>query len=231
MKQEIRNKLFQMQDLKYKEFNSDLCPNVDNIIGVRIPDLRKYAKELYKNNKLNEIKIEDHYYEELMIQGMIIGFQTKENIENVIEQIKQFVPKINSWAVCDTFSAGLNITKKYPKEMFEVVKLYLKSKKEYELRFSIVMLLDYYINDEYIDKVLEILGNVKSDKYYVQMANAWAISECLVKYYEKTKTFLKSTNLDKFTHNKAIQKAIESYRITDDKKQELRKIKILNTIL
>ncbi|MBQ3145816.1 MAG: DNA alkylation repair protein [Clostridia bacterium] len=226
MEQEIRNKLFQMQDLKYKEFNSDLCPNVDNIIGVRIPDLRKYAKELYKNNKLNEIKIEDHYYEELMLQGMIIGFQIKENIENVIQQIKQFVPKINSWAVCDTFSAGLKITKKYPKEMFEVVKLYLKSKKEYELRFSIVMLLDYYINDEYIDEVLEILGNVESDKYYVQMANAWAISECLVKYYEKTKTFLKNTSLDKFTHNKAIQKAIESYRITDDKKQELRKMKI-----
>jgi len=226
MKQEIRNKLFQMQDLKYKKFNSDLCPNVDNIIGVRIPDLRKYAKELYKNNKLNQIKIEDHYYEEIMIQGMIIGFQTKENIENVIQQIKQFVPKINSWAVCDTFSAGLKITKKYPKEMFEFVKLYLKSKKEYELRFSIVMLLDYYINDEYIDEVLEILGNVKSDKYYVQMANAWAIAECLVKYYEKTKLFLEDSNLDKFTHNKAIQKAIESYRITDDKKQELRKMKI-----
>lgn len=226
MEQKIRNKLFQMQDLKYKEFNSDLCPNVDNIIGVRIPILRKYAKELYKNNELNEIKILDHYYEELMIQGMIIGFQTNENIENVIQQIKQFVPKINSWAVCDTFSAGLKITKKYPKEMFEVVKLYLKSKKEYELRFSIVMLLDYYINDEYIDEVLEILGNVKSDKYYVQMANAWAIAECLVKYYEKTKTFLQNTNLDKFTHNKAIQKAIESYRITDDKKQELRKMKI-----
>ncbi len=226
MEQEIRNKLFQMQDLKYKEFNSDLCPNVDNIIGVRIPDLRKYAKELYKNNKINDIRIKDHYYEEIMIQGMIIGFQTKENIENVIQQIKQFVPKINSWAVCDTFSAGLKITKEYPKEMFEVVKLYLKSKKEYELRFSIVMLLDYYINDEYIDKVLDILGNVKSDKYYVQMANAWAISECLVNYYEKTKMFLKNTNLDKFTHNKAIQKAIESYRITDDKKQELRKMRI-----
>jgi len=226
MKQEIRNKLFQMQDLKYKKFNSDLCPNVDNIIGVRIPDLRKYAKELYKNNKLNQIKIEDHYYEEIMIQGMIIGFQTKENIENVIQQIKQFVPKINSWAVCDTFSAGLKITKKYPKEMFEVVKLYLKSKREYELRFSIVMILDYYTNDEYIDEVLEILDNVKSDKYYVQMANAWAIAECLVKYYEKTKLFLEDSNLDKFTHNKAIQKAIESYRITDDKKQELRKMKI-----
>lgn len=225
MEEQIRKRLFELQDLKYKEFNTDLCPNVDNIIGVRIPILRKYAKELYKSNKLNEIKIGNKYYEELMIQGMIICFQTKENIENVIEQIKQFVPKINSWAVCDTFSAGLKITKKYPKEIFELVKTYLKSKQEYELRFAIVMLLDYYINDEYIDSVLQILGSIKSDKYYVQMANAWAISECLVNYYEKTIIFLENSSLDKFTHNKAIQKARESYRITDEQKEELRKMK------
>lgn len=225
MEEQIRKKLFELQDLKYKEFNTDLCPNVDNIIGVRIPILRNYAKELYKSNKLNEIRIGNKYYEELMIQGMIICFQTKENIENVIEQIKQFVPKINSWAVCDTFSAGLKITKKYPKEIFELVKTYLKSKQEYELRFAIVMLLDYYINDEYIDSVLQILGSIKSDKYYVQMANSWAISECLVDYYEKTIIFLENSSLDKFIHNKAIQKARESYRITDEQKEELRKMK------
>ena len=226
MEQEIRNSLFQMQDLKYKEFHSNLCPNVDDIIGVRVPVLREYAKELYKNNKLSEIKIGNKYYEELVIQGMIIGFQTKEPIEEVIKQIKEFVPKINSWAVCDVFCAGLKITKKYPKEIFNLIQGYLKSEKEYELRFAIVMLLDYYINDEYIDKVLQILNNVKSDKYYVQMASAWAISICLIKYYEKTILFLEKCKLDKFTYNRAIQKAIESYRIKDDKKQELRKMKI-----
>lgn len=225
MEEQIRKKLFELQDLKYKEFHSNLCPNVHDIIGIRVPILREYAKELYKSNKLNEIKIGNKYYEELMIQGMIIGFQTKENIEYVIEQIKQFVPKINSWAVCDTFSAGLKITKKYQKEMFELIKTYLKSKEEYELRFAIVMLLDYYINDQYIDSVLQVLDNIKSDKYYVQMANAWAISECLVKYYEKTIIFLENSSLDKFTYNKAIQKAIESYRITDEQKKELRKMK------
>ena len=226
MEQEIRNALFQMQDLKYKEFHSNLCPNVDDIIGVRVPVLREYAKELYKNNKLSEIKIGNKYYEELVIQGMIIGFQTKEPIEEVIKQIKEFVPKINSWAVCDVFCAGLKITKKYPKEIFNLIQGYLKSEKEYELRFAIVMLLDYYINDEYIDKVLQILNNVKSDKYYVQMASAWAISICLIKYYEKTILFLEKCKLDKFTYNRAIQKAIESYRIQDNKKQELRKMKI-----
>ena len=225
MEDEIRDKLFQLQDLKYKEFHSNLCPNVDDIIGVRVPLLRTYAKEIYKNNKLNEIKVGNKYYEELVLQGMIIGFQTKESIESVINQIKEFVPKINSWAVCDTFCAGLKITKKHPKEIYNLIKEYLKSEREFELRFAIVMLLDYYINDEYIDEVLQILDNIKSNNYYVQMANAWAISICLIKYYEKTIIFLENSTLDEFTYNKAIQKAIESYRITDEQKDNLRKMK------
>lgn len=225
MEEEIRDKLFQLQDLKYKDFHSNLCPNVNDIIGVRVPLLRKYAKELYKNNKLNKIKIGNKYYEELVLQGMIIGFQTKESIERVINQIKEFVPKINSWAVCDTFCAGLKITKKYPKEIYNLIKEYLKSEKEFELRFAIVMLLDYYINDEYIDEVLSILDSIKSNNYYVKMANAWAISICLIKYYEKAIIFLENSSLDKFTYNKAIQKAIESYRITDKQKDDLRKMK------
>ena len=225
MKQEIRKRLFELQDLKYKEFHSSLCPNIDNIIGVRVPILRKYAKELYKNTNVDNLEIGDKYYEELVIKGMIIGFQTEESIEEVIKQIKEFIPKINTWAVCDTFCAGLKITKKYPREMYDLIGKYLNSGKEYELRFAIVMLLDYYINDEYIDKVLQILDNIKSEKYYVQMANAWAISICLIKYYEKTILFLSNCNLDKFTYNKAIQKAIESYRITDKQKEYLRKMK------
>lgn len=225
MKEKIRKKLFEMQDLKYKEFHSSLCPNVDNIIGVRVPALRQYAKELYLNNELKNIEIGNKYYEELVIQGIIIGLQTKEPIEKVTKQIKEFVPKINSWAVCDTFCAGLKITKKYPNEMYNLIKEYLKSEKEYELRFAIVMLLNYYIKDENIDKTLEILDNIESDKYYVKMANAWAISLCLIKYYDKTFKFLNTTKIDNFTYNKAIQKAIESYRITDEQKNNLRKIK------
>ena len=225
MENKIRQDLFEMQDLKYKEFHGSLCPDMDNIIGVRIPKLREYAKELYKSNNLKDIKIEDKYYEELVIQGMLIGFQTKEPIEEVIKQVEEFVPKINSWAVCDTFCAGLKVTKKYQPEMFEVIKQYLKPKQEYEVRFAIVMLLDYYINDQYIDQILQILDNVKLDKYYVQMANAWAISICLIKYYNKTLDFLKTTKIDDFTYNKGIQKAIESYRITNEQKEYLRTLK------
>ena len=225
MENKIRQDLFEIQDLKYKEFHGSLCPDMDNIIGVRIPKLREYAKELYKRNKLEDIKIGDKYYEELLIQGMLIGFQTKAPIEEAIKQVKEFVPKINSWAVCDTFCAGLKITKKYQTEMFKIIKEYLKSKQEYEVRFAIVMLLDYYINDQYIDQVLQILNNIKLDKYYVQMANAWAISICLIRYYNKTLEFLKTTKIDDFTYNKGIQKAIESYRITKEQKDYLRTLK------
>lgn len=225
MGNKIRQDLFAMQDLKYKEFHGSLCPDMDNIIGVRIPKLREYAKELYKCNNLKDIKIEDKYYEELVIQGMLIGFQTKEPIEEIIKQVEEFIPKINSWAVCDTFCAGLKITKKYQTEMFKVIKRYLKSTQEYQVRFAIVMLLDYYINDQYIDQVLQILDNVKLEKYYVQMANAWAISICLIKYYNKTLDFLNTTKIDDFTYNKGIQKAIESYRITNEQKEYLKTLK------
>ena len=228
MGNKIRQDLFAMQDLKYKEFHGSLCPDMDNVIGVRIPKLREYAKELYKCNNLKDIKIEDKYYEELVIQGMLIGFQTKAPIKEVIKQVEEFIPKINSWAVCDTFCAGLKITKKYQTEMFKVIKEYLKSTQEYQVRFAIVMLLNYYINDQYIDQVLQILDNVKLDKYYVQMANAWAISICLIKYYNKTLDFLKITKIDDFTYNKGIQKAIESYRITNEQKEYLRTLNLLS---
>lgn len=225
MKNKIRQDLFEMQDLKYKELHSSLCPDLDNIIGVRIPKLREYAKELYKNNDLKDLKIGNKYYEELVIQGMLIGFQKKSTIEEIAIQIHEFVPKINSWAVCDVFCAGLKITKNYQEEMLTIIRQYLNSKQEYEVRFAIVMLLDYYIDDKYIDQVLEILNNIELDKYYVQMANAWAISICLIKYYNKTLDFLKNTKIDNFTYNKGIQKAIESYRITEEQKSYLKTLK------
>lgn len=229
MIEEIRKQLKQMSDEKYKNFHSSLCPNVDGIIGVRVPILRNYAKELYNKCPLEQIKIGNTYYEELVLQGMIIGFQTNvktsEELENIFKQIRAFVPKINSWAVCDTFCAGLKITKKYKKEMFELIKHYINSKFEFEVRFAVVMLLDFYITDEYIDEVLNILETIKLDKYYIQMAVAWCYSIALIKFYNKTLKKLINANIDDFTYNKSLQKAIESYRIDDIKKDNLRKLK------
>ena len=162
-----------------------------------------------------------------MLQGMIIGLDKKVNIKTILEYIEEFIPKIYNWAICDVFCAGLKIVNKYPKEIWSFISKYLESEKEFELRFAIVIILDYYINEEYIDKDLKVLNSIHSDKYYVQMAIAWAISICLIKFYDKTVSYLQDENcfLDKFTYNKSIQKAIESYRITNEQKVFLRSLK------
>ena len=226
MKQIIKQELKKLQDRKYKEFHSSLCPGVNNIIGVRVPVLRSYAKELIKQYDIKELlkNIDDEYYEEIMLQGILIGL-SKENIEFVLEYIESFIPKINNWAVCDTFCAGLKVTKKNKEKMWDFIIKYLNSDKEFELRFSIVMILEYYIEQEKLEKVFEIFDSIKSDKYYVQMAVAWAISICLIKYYDETLEYLKNTDIDIFIYNKALQKAIESYRINNEQKILLRSMK------
>lgn len=223
---EIQKDLFNLADEEYKKFHSSLCPNADNIMGVRVPLLREYAKKIYKAQEWKDyLKYEPVYYEEKVIQGMLIGFNTKEDIKEVQKYIENFVPIIDSWAVCDTFAAGLKITKMYSKEMWKFIQRYLNSKEEFELRFGIVMLLDYYITEEYIDEVISILSKTKHDGYYVKMAIAWAVSVCYIKFPEKTYQFLLNNNLDDFTHNKAIQKTRESYRVSKEEKEKLQKLK------
>ena len=224
----IKNDLENLADGKYKKFQSGLCPETENILGIRVPVLRNYAKELCKNFSTQDLlnNIEDDFYEEIMLQGMIIGFDKSVDWQEKRKCIEEFVPKIDNWAVCDVFCAGLKFTKKYKKEMWTLINEYTKSDEEFELRFAIVMILDYYIEEEYVKKIFEIFNQIKSEKYYVKMAIAWAISICLIKYYEETMEFLKNkSELDAWTYNKAIQKAIESYRITDEHKKELRSMK------
>ncbi len=228
MKNEIREKLFELADEKYKQFHSGLCPGVDNIIGVRVPILRNYAKELLKENKLSKLinEIDDKYYEEIMLKGMLIGLAKKENPDTILNYIREFIPKIDNWAVCDVFCAGLKITNKYKKEMWEFIQNYLKAEKEFEIRFGIVMILDYYIDEDYLYKDFKIFDSITSKDYYVQMAVAWAISICLIKFYDETIEYLRKSKLDTFTFNKALQKAIESYRINDEQKEFLKNMKI-----
>ena len=227
MKQEIKKELENLADKKYREFHKGLCPGTENILGVRIPVLRNYAKKLSIEKEIKYLleNIDNQYYEEIMLQGMLIGLEKDNNIQNILNDIEKFVPKIDNWAVCDVFCGGLKITKKYLEEMWNFLQKYLKSEKEFEIRFGVVMLLDYYITEEYLEKDFKIFDDIKSEKYYVQMAVAWAISICLIRFYDRTIEYLKNANLDKFTYNKALQKAIESYRITDMQKQELRKMK------
>lgn len=226
LKQEVQKDLLNLADEKYNEFQSGLCPGIDNIIGVRLPVLRNYAKEL--SNKIDikeylEIEVMD-YYEEIMLQGMLIGL-LKENFNTIKKYIVEFVPKINNWAVCDSFCAGLKITKKNKEEMWQFIKPYLKSDKEFEIRFGVVMLLDYYIVEDKIEQVLSILNEIHHEGYYVKMAVAWAISKCYIKFPTETMKLIKENNLDDYTHNKAIQKVKESYCVTKAEKEQLEKLK------
>lgn len=227
MKQEIKRELQNLADTKYKEVHKGLCPGTENIIGVRVPVLREYAKKLSKKYEIDDLleNIDDEYYEEIMLQGMLIGLKKDKEISYILADIEKFVPKIDNWAICDTFCAGLKITKKNLNKMWEFLQKYVKSSKEFEIRFGVVMILDYYITESYLDRNFKIFDSIKSDKYYVQMAVAWAVSICLIKFYDKTIEYLNKCKLDKFTYNKALQKAIESYRITNEQKEELRNMK------
>ena len=230
LKEEITRNLKEKADIKYKEFHSGLCPNTDNILGIRVPVLRQYAKELLKKYDYEFLlqNTDNKYYEEIMLQGMIIGLSKEKDFGKIEKYIIEFIPKIDNWAVCDVFCAGLKITKKYKKEMWKLIGKYLKSKKEFELRFGIVMILDFYIEENYLQEDFKIFENINSKDYYVQMAVAWAISICLIKYYDETILFLKSKKekFDKFTYNKALQKGIESFRLTKEQKETLRKMKM-----
>lgn len=223
--EEIREKIKELADVTYKEFHSGLCPNTNNIIGVRVPVLRNLAKQLAKGDFATYLKnAKDEYYEEIMLQGMVIGM-AKIEIKETMEYLIKFIPKIDNWAICDVTVAGLKITKKYPKEMWEFLQPYLYSNKEFEVRFAIVMLLDFYLTEEYIDEILTILNQIKQEGYYVKMAIAWAISVAFIKFEKQTMRLLEENELDDFIYNKALQKIIESYRVPEEKKQKIRKMK------
>lgn len=225
MNEEIEKKIFELADDLYKEFHSGLCPNTNNIVGVRVPVLRDYAKELSKGNFRNYLdNAKDDYYEETMLQGMIIGL-SKMELEERLNYIKKFVPKIDNWAVCDVFCAGLKFVNRNKEIVWEFLKSYKNSIKEFELRFFIVMLLDFYITDEYINEVINILDNIKHEGYYVKMAIAWTISVAYIKYPKITMKYLINNTLDNFTYNKALQKIIESYRVRNEDKEIIRSMK------
>lgn len=225
MQNKIIKKLIGISDQKHRQFSASLCPGAKNILGVKIPLLRTIAKEIYKENKWQPyLQLKPKYFEEIMIQGMLIGF-IKNDIDTVIAIVKKFIPKIDNWAVCDIFCSGLKITEKHQKNVWKFIQSYSDSKKEFELRFMTVMMLCYFLNDEYINKVLERCDKIKNDGYYVKMAVAWTVSTAYVKYPEITLNYLKKCNLDVFTFNKSLQKIRESYRVCKKDKEIIKRMK------
>ena len=224
--EEIRKKLIELSDAKYKEFHSGQCPGMNTeMLGVSIPKIRKLAKEIVKDNPEEYLKNpEEEYYEELMLQALVIA-NLKIDLEKKKEYIINFVPKINCWAVCDSFCAGLKDADKNPEFFWKIISKYFKSKKEYEIRFAVVMLLDHYVKEEYINEIFEVIDNIKNEEYYVEMGIAWLVAEMYIKFPKQTMKYLKNCNLNKFTYNKALQKARESYRVSKEEKEILNKMK------
>ncbi len=221
----IREKIFELADEEYKRFQSGLNPDRDNIIGVRVPLLRKLAKQIAKDNWKEYMKsAQDKYFEEVMLQGMVLGY-VKADIEEVLLCIADFIPKIDNWGVCDSFCVGLKFTKTNMSRVLKYIQPYISSKQEFEVRFAIVMLIDFYIEENYIDKVLQLLDVAKHEGYYVKMGVAWAISICYVKFPSKTMEYIKNNTLDNFTYNKALQKITESLRIDKETKVLIRSMK------
>ncbi len=227
MKEEIKTYLLLNQDIKYRDFSNKLSKTIQKKVGVKIPLLRNYAKTLLKNHSMKELydNIDEEYYEEIMLKGIIIGLEKKLTEEEFLDYIKDFVPKINDWSICDIFVSGLKLTKKYYKKTWFLLKEYLSSNNEFEIRFALVMILNYYLNDEYLDEIYLLLNKIQYDEYYVKMAKAWLLSYMIIKYYDKTLKYLKNSNIDKWTYKKAITKALESLRINDVQKKELRNIR------
>ncbi len=225
----LRQRLLSLQDEKYQKFHSDLCPGIENIIGIRTPVLRQLAAEIVKGGDWRAyLQKALHgpfiYSEEATLCGMVIGL-LKTDFDEILGYLQLFVPRIDSWSICDVTCAGLKVFKKHQAAGRSFLDQYLASANEYELRFAIIMLMAYYHDDSYIDDTLQVLNSTRHEGYYVKMAVAWALQLCFVKQRDKTLILFQHNNLDDFTLNKALQKCRESCRVSAADKELLQSLK------
>ena len=227
----VRKELINNSEESIAEFGSKLTPNAERnyLLGVRKPIVRKIAKDIVKNDwkeYLKEAKnIKDRYEEEVLLEGLVIAY-AKMDFSERLDLIEEYVPKINTWGINDSFCPTIKIKKEELPIIWKFIQKYLKSKNEYEVRFAVIMMLGNFIIDEYVDKVIERLDKVNNDGYYAKMAVAWTMAEIGIKYTDKAMAYLSGDcNLDKFTYNKTLQKMRESYRVADKVKNKLKEMK------
>ncbi len=223
----IREQLESLAEPDFQQFMAKLIPNIksEKILGVRLPILRKMAKQIAKEDwKYYLEQYDAERYEEIMMQGMVIGY-LKEDIEEILRQIEKFLPKIDNWSVCDSFCTGLKQTKKYPKEMWEFIGKYINDARTYFVRFSVVMIICYYIDAEHMEQAFSYFDKINREDYYVKMAVAWAISIYFIKMPEQTMAYLKNNQLDDFTYHKALQKIRESQKVDKETKEKIKEMK------
>lgn len=222
----IREQLESLAEPDFQQFMVKLIPNIESskIIGVRLPTLRKIAKQIAKGDwryYLEEYPTES--YEEIMLQGMVIGY-LKQDIKELLKQIERFLPKIDNWSVCDSFCTGLKQTKKYPKEMWEFIVKYINDERTYFVRFSVVMMIFYYTDEAHMEQAFSYFDKICHEDYYVKMAVAWAISIYFIKMPEQTMMYLKNNQLDDFTYHKALQKIRESQKVDKETKEKIKEM-------
>lgn len=230
MQEKFREKLYGLAETDYKEFNQKLLPGVRHVLGIRLPALRKLAKEIakedfrtYLDTALDELD-QDSFHEEIMLTGLVIG-AAKMDREERRRYLDRFVPHIQNWAVCDSCVNSYKFMKKEPDYWFPYLLGYRDSKEEFELRYMIVAMMSHFVDEEHIDEILRLCNEIRHEGYYTKMGVAWAIQVCYVKFPEKTRALLENDDMDQFTHNKALQKIRESYRVSREEKEELKLLK------
>lgn len=225
----IQEKLFALRDEKFCSFNSALIPSVDKntVIGVRTPELKKLASGLIKSGLTEEFiaSLPHRYFEENQLHAFIIA--EERDFEKCIGRVKEFLPFVNNWATCDQLSPKCFY--KNAQALLPNIFIWLNSKHTYEKRFAIICLMRYYLDSLFKPEYAHAVAQIKSDEYYIKMAVAWYFATALSKQYDTAFAIIAENRLDVWTHNKAIQKAIESLRISDDKKQILRGLKRCRT--
>lgn len=223
---EIQEKLFELQDLKYKDFHSKLMPTVnkDRIIGVRTPQLRRFAKELNKlEMRVDFLNTLPHkYYEEDNLHAFLI--EQIKDFDECIFALDDFLLFVDNWATCDMMTP--KVLGKHPKKLYEKIKEWINSEHTYTVRFGIVSLMKFFANEQIDKKHLELLLSVKSDEYYINMSIAWYLATALSSRWDLVIPYIEKQKFNSWVHNKSIQKAIESYRITNEQKEYLKTLKI-----
>lgn len=221
----VRQRLFEMQDESYRDFHTKLMPTVDKetVIGVRSPQVKKFAKEFYKSGDYESFlkSLPHEYYEENNLHAALIGFE--KDYDSAIKLLDEFLPFVNNWATCDMMK--ISVFKKHLPELYTKIPDWLSSENPYAVRFGIKMLMDCFLGENFTAECAELVGAVSREEYYVKMMVAWYFATALAKNYDEVIPYLENNRLEKWTHNKAIQKSIESYRITDEQKKYLRTLK------
>ena len=223
---DIRDELFKMQDIEYRDFNSKLIPTVkkEDMIGVRTPELRKYAKKLLKEEGMEDFlhSLPHKYFDENQLHAFIIS--EIKDFKLCIDELINFLPYLDNWATCDQLSP--KIFKKYRNDLLPHIYEWLKSNKTYTVRFGIGMLMEHFLDEDFKTEYPEMVAAVRSEEYYINMMTAWYFATALAKQYESILPFIEGNKLDTWTHNKSIQKAIESNRINAEQKNYLKGLKI-----